>query len=102
MKEKKKEREKDKEMDDGAINHWFENKWVLSFQRKAEEDSDSLSAWGRAFQSLGVELEKAHWSQTAFWCGFHPRLEYEADAERTIEDRVVVHGEELALEDVII
>ena len=50
-----------KETNDGAITGLKTSvSWDLSFLRKAEEDSDSLSTWGRAFQSLGAELEKAN------------------------------------------
>ena len=67
-------------MDKGAITG-SKNKWVSSFSRKAEEDSVSLSALGRASKSLGTELEKG----TAFWCGFYPHLKDEGETEKMIE-----------------
>ena len=69
-------------------NHWFDNKWNLSFLWKAEEDSGSLSAWGRAFQSLRAEFEKA----------LEPNCFL---VFSMIEEIVVVHSEESALEDIV-
>ena len=55
----KKHRQRKRRRDGWWCNRWFENKRELSFLLKAEEDSDSLSAWRRAFQSLGADLRKA-------------------------------------------
>ena len=64
--DKQEHKQRKKRRKDGWwCNHWFENKWVWSFLRRAEEKSDSLSAWGRegisesggkAGESLEAEL----------------------------------------------
>ena len=81
-------------------NHWSENKRVWSFHRKAE-DSDALSTWGREnIPESGARAgENKTWSQTAFWYGFHPHLEYKGETEKMIEEIVVAHSKECALED---
>ena len=62
---------------------WRKKKRVLSFLQKAEEDSDSVGTWGRAFQSLRAELEKAL-SLTGFWYDSRPHLDYEGETEKIL------------------
>ena len=70
-----------------------ENEWVLSFLRKAEEDSDSLRAKGRAFQSLGAELDCFY-----IWFSSTPGIRR---PKKVIREIVVVNSEESALEDIV-
>ena len=62
-------------MDDGAITA-LKTSGSLSFLRKAEEDSDSLSVCGKAFQNLGGVEESPEAELLFGTYGFHPHLEY--------------------------
>ena len=70
----------------------------MTFLRKAEEDSDSLSTRGRAFQSLGAELKKSPEAKLFFGMVF---IHTEGETEKTIEEIMVVDSKELALEDTV-
>lgn len=69
------------------------------FLWKAEEVSDSLSTCGRAFQSLGAEMEKTL-KLNCFSYGCHPHLQYKGKTEM-IDKIAVVHSKESDLEDTV-
>ena len=92
--------EKVEEMDGGVTTglktsgSWVSCETVKNTQILSAPEEEYSSVWGQSWRKP--------WSQTAFRYGFYPHLEYEGETEKMIEEIVIVHGEESALEDVLL